>query len=135
LDNGPNPSLGALLPLQSTDARFQVVLSDVIGDLFDIVWWASAMSRAGEGVADMRAFLAGRDPSTLMDDPDFADRRDKLQKRMAVVIKQSKVRFHEPWGMVCLFWASGSRQSSGKLTAGDWIIDRPQPIEVGATAG
>jgi hypothetical protein len=135
LDIGPAPGLGKLIGLPSTDARFNVVLADVTGDLYDIVWWASAMSRAGEELLKMRAFLAGRDPIALADDHAFAQRRDKLQNVMAIVVKQSKVRFHEPFGMVCLFRASGSRQVSGKLAAGKLTIDRPWPFEVGVTAG
>jgi hypothetical protein len=135
VETGPNPGLRPLIPLSSNDARLNIVLQDVLGDLYDIVWWASAMSRGGKGIQEMQDFLQGRDPTTLADDPEFAKRREKLQKLMAAVVKESKVRFSEPWGMVCLFRASGGRQSSGKLTAENLIVDRPQPLERGAVAG
>src|SRR5581483_2080179 len=135
VEMGPSPQLRELIPLQSSDTRFNVVLEDVRGDVYDIVWWASAMVKAAEGVRQMEIFLAGRDPATLADDPEFTHKRENLQAIMANAVKQSKVRFHEPWGMVCLFWASGSRQSSGKLSAGNLIVDRPQPLEIGVMAG
>jgi hypothetical protein len=135
VEMGPTPALRRLVPLNSTDPRFNTVLQDVIGDVYDVVWWASSMAKAAAGIQEMREFLAGRDPVTLASDPEFTQKREKLQELMAGVVKRSKVRFHEPWGMVCLFWASGSRQASGKLTAGSLIVDRPQPLEVGAVAG
>jgi hypothetical protein len=112
---GPNAGLADTVPLAQSDARFPVVLNDVIGDLYDILWWARAMANAGTAVQSMREFLAGRDSISLKDDREFAQRRDSLQKSFAKVVKDSRVRFNEPWGMVCLFWASGSRESSGKL--------------------
>ena len=83
----------------------------------------------------MRAFLAGRDPIALADDHAFAQRRDKLQNTMAILVKQSKVRFHEPFGMVCWYWCVRLTASLGKLAAGKLTVDRPWPLEVGVTAG
>lgn len=127
LEIGPSPQLRSLIPLPSTDSRRDVVLADVTGDLYDIAWWAAGMQKAGKGLQDMRAFLAGRDPVSLAGDNEFAERRDKLQKLMVGVVKDSKLRFHEPWGMVCLFRASGSRQSSGKLVAGKLVVEKRRP--------
>jgi hypothetical protein len=127
LDIGPNPLLSELIPLASTDSRFDSVMADVRGDLYSIVWWATGLVKASKELKDMRAFLAGRNPVSLADDQDFAQRRDKLQRMMAGIVKDSNVRFHEPWGMVCLFWASGSRQSLGKLAARELMVDRHRP--------
>jgi hypothetical protein len=135
VDMGPSPALRTLLPVSSSDARFNVVLEDVSGDLYDVVWWAKSMVKAAAGIEDMQSFLAGRDPATLADDPEFTRKREGLQKLMAGVVKDSKVRFHEPWGMLCLFRASGGRQASGKLAAGNLIVDRAQPLEIGIVAG
>jgi hypothetical protein len=121
---GPSGQLRELIPLSSTDPRLSVILNDVSGDLYDIVWWANSMQKAGQALHDMRAFLAGRDPSTLRDNPDFASRRNALQKLMLGVVSASKVRFNEPWGMVCLYRAAGSRRSSGKITAGALAVQR-----------
>jgi hypothetical protein len=38
----------------------------------------------------------------------FKRKRNAFQKAMANAVKASTVRFDEPWGMVCLFWAGGS---------------------------
>jgi hypothetical protein len=127
LEIGPSPQLRTLIPLSSTDARRDVVLADVTGDLYDIAWWAAGMGKAGKGLQEMRTFLAGRDPLSLAGDADFAQRRDKLQKLMAGVVSDSKLRFHEPWGMVCLFRASGSAESSGRLVAGKLVVERRRP--------
>jgi hypothetical protein len=83
----------------------------------------------------MRTFLAGRDPVTLADNPDFAGRRDALQKLMLKVVASSKVRFNEPWGTVCLYWAAGSRRSSGKITTGTLLVQRDAPAETVSVAG
>lgn len=132
---GPDPSLANLIPLQSTDPRFTTVLQDISGDLYDIVWWADSMEKAGQALHDMRTFLAGRDPSTLRSDSGFANRCDALQKLMLGVVGSSKLRFDEPWGMVCLYWAAGSRSSSGKLIAGKLVLDKRTPLAAASRAG
>jgi hypothetical protein len=135
VETGPSPQLRELIPLSSTDPRLAVVLNDVSGDLYDIVWWANSMQQAGQALQDTRTFLAGRDPVTLAEDPDFAGRRDALQKLMLKVVASSKVRFNEPWGTVCLYWAAGSRRSSGKITAGTLVLQRNAPAEAASVAG
>jgi hypothetical protein len=41
------------------------------------------------------------------------------------MIKASKTRFDEPWGMVCLFWAGGSpRTAYGKTLAQRLTVER-----------
>jgi hypothetical protein len=118
---GPSAELRTLLPLSSTDSRFGIVLNDISGDLYDIVWWADSMQKAGAALHDIRSFLAGRTASNLAHDPDFARRRNDLQKLMLGVVRSSKVRFREPWGLVCLHRAAGSPRASGKLTAGSFV--------------
>ena len=133
VETGPSGQLRDLIPLSSTDSRFDLVLNDVSGDLYDIVWWAGSMQKAGQALDDMRTFLAGRDPATLAADAGFASRRVALQKLMLGVVNSSKVRFREPWGLVCLYWAAGSRQSSGKMTAGKLVLQKEaQPAAVSA---
>jgi len=118
LNLGPSPQLANLIPLSHTDDRFALVMADIRGDLYDINWWASGMTKAGKEVLNMRTFLAGRDPVSLKDDHEFAQRRDQLQKSLAKMVQESKLRFHEPWGMVSLFKASGCTRASGKLVTG-----------------
>ena len=127
VEMGPSGQLRELIPLLSTDSRLAVVLNDVSGDLYDIVWWANSMQKAGQALHDMRAFLAGRDPGTLANNPDFTSRSNALQKLMLGVVSASKVRFHEPWGLVCLYRAAGSRRSSGKIAAETLVLQRDAP--------
>jgi hypothetical protein len=121
---GPSPELRQLIPLAPSDPRRDLILSDITGDVYDIMWWAGSMREAGEELHRMRDFLAGRGPESLAKDAEFARRREKLQDLMAGVVKKSRVRFHEPWGMVCLFRASGSRQRTGKLVARQLSVER-----------
>jgi hypothetical protein len=123
---GPNPELRQLIPLDSTDPRFDLVLADVTGDLYDIVWWAGSMTQAGAALLKMRQFLNGRDPVGLKDDAEFQRNCAGLQKQMMSVVAKSKARFGVPWGMVSLFWSAGSpKGATGKLQSGNWSVARP----------
>jgi hypothetical protein len=123
---GPSPELRRLIPLNPGDARFDVVLADVTGDLYDILWWAGSMAKAGTALLEMRRFLNGRDPVGLKDDSGFQRNCEALQKLMMSVVAKSKARFGEPWGMVSLFWSAGSPAgASGKAQAGTWSVQRP----------
>lgn len=135
LQIGPNPGLRDLLSLSSSDPEFPLVLGAVTGDVYDIAWWADAMVNAGQALLAMRAFLSGRDPASLANDPAFKSRRDGLQKLMLKAVSASRMRFDEPWGMVCLYWAGGSRSSSGKLTSRTLTLERKSPMEAAVTAG
>ena len=134
LQIGPNPGLSDLIPLASSDPAFPVVLGDVRGDVYDIAWWADAMVNAGQALLAMRAFLSGRNPASLASDADFASQRDTLQKLMLKVVGSSQVRFDEPWGMVCLYWAAGSRSSSGRLISRTLTLERETPAGAVVTA-
>jgi hypothetical protein len=123
---GPSPELRQLIPLDRTDPRFDQVLADVTGDLYDIVWWAESMTQAGAGLLEMRQFLNGRDPVGLKDDVEFQRNCETLQQLMLSVVAKSKARFGEPWGMVSLFWSAGSPAgAAGRLQAGAWHVARP----------
>ncbi|HEY1985141.1 MAG TPA: hypothetical protein VGG85_07015 [Terracidiphilus sp.] len=121
---GPSPALQTVLPISSTDPRFGLVLPDVIGDVYQVLQWAHGMRKAGEALQDMRTFLAGRDPSSLANDSDFAQRRDQLQKRMSGVVSTAQMRFQEPWGLVSLFHAASAAHASGLMRAGSLVIQR-----------
>jgi hypothetical protein len=123
---GPSPELRQLIPLDPRDPGFDMVLADVSGDLYDIVWWAESMTKAGAALVEMRQFLKGRDPVGLKDDAEFQRQCAGLQKLMMSVVAKSKARFGEPWGMVSLFWSAGSPAgATGRLQAGNWIVARP----------
>jgi hypothetical protein len=122
---GPSPELRQLIPLDPRDPVFDVVLADVTGDLYDIVWWAESMTKAGAALVGMRQFLKGRDAVGLKDDAEFQRRCAGLQKLMMGVVAKSKARFGEPWGMVSLFWSAGSPAgATGRLQAGNWSVAR-----------
>jgi len=111
---GASPQLAQVAGINSANPNYQAILGQLIGDMYDITWWASGMQDAGKALQSMIAFLAGRNPSTLKSDPAFATERANLQKKMAKVIGASKTRFEEPWGLVCLNWAAGSQGASAR---------------------
>jgi hypothetical protein len=123
---GPSPALRDLIPMDHSDSRFEMALSLVSGDLYDIVWWARSMCDAGTSLNAVRQYLAGRDADGLRDDAEFLRLRDALQKTMLKVVSESKARFDQPWAMAALYWAAGTPgTASGKLTAGPWAVVRP----------
>jgi hypothetical protein len=122
LKTGPVPELAQILGISSTNSNYDAILSQLIGDVYDINWWASSMLDAGKQLQSMIAFLAGRDPVSLRNDHEFASQRAALQNKMAKVVGKSKARFTEPWGLVCLFWAAGSQGASARLVASDLTL-------------
>jgi hypothetical protein len=123
LETGPSPQLADVAGISSANPNYQMILSQLMGDVYDITWWASSMVDAGKQLQTMTTFLAGRDPVSIRNDPAFATQRADLQSKMAKVVSRSKVRFTEPWGMVCLFWASGSQGASAKVVTSTGTLD------------
>jgi Caspase domain len=102
-------SWAALKAAGPAAARFDLArrLGDVraehiIGDYIVIAWWSDAMAGAAKALVDMRQFLAGRSAASLAGDAEFAKKRAKLEKELADVIKESKARFGDPWGILAL---------------------------------
>lgn len=123
---GPSPELRHLIPLDRMNPRFDQALADVTGDLYDIVWWAESMTKAGAALLGMRQFLKGREAVGLKDDPEFQRNCAALQQLMMSVVAKSQARFGEPWGMVSLHWSAGSPAgATGRLQAGRWSVVRP----------
>jgi hypothetical protein len=125
LETGPSPQLAEVAGITTANSNYQAILSQLIGDMYDITWWASGMVEAGKQLQAMTTFLAGRNPNSLKNDPAFEKQRMALQKKMAKVIGNSKTRFQEPWGMIALFWAAGSQGASAKLVTPAITIARP----------
>jgi hypothetical protein len=123
---GPNDALAGLVGLHVTDSRAQFFLSYLRGDVYTIIWWANAMRSAGEAIVDMQQYLLTK---PLAGSHEFAQRRDRLQKKMAEVIGRSQTRFDEPWGLVALFWAAGSTGASARLVAQGLLLERPTTSE------
>jgi hypothetical protein len=121
LHTGANVNLGPLVGLSTADAE----VAYLIGDVLVINDWAGAMVEAGALVQDLRAFVGNCDASTLSQNNEFKKKRVALQQKMAVLVKASKTRFDEPWGMVCLFWAGGSpRTAYAKTAAERFTVER-----------
>lgn len=121
LSVGANSNLGPLVGLSTADPRVEYL----IGDVSVITSWAEAMVEAGALVLDMRRFVGNTDPAVLMQNNEFKNKRAALQSKLAAMVKASKVRFEEPWGMVCLFAAAGSPRSAyGKAVTRTLIVDR-----------
>jgi len=122
---GPVDSLGELMGLHLTDPRESNIIQFLKSDVYTISWWANAMQSAGESILEMQLFLARANPATLADSHDFANRRSQLQKKMAAVIATSRTQFDEPWGLISLFWASGSTGASARILAKNLLLQRP----------
>lgn len=125
VDTGPNDNLGPLVGLQLTDPKQLIITRFLASDVYTIDWWATAMQKAGAAILQMQQFLAGADPATVANSPEFASRREQLQKKMAGVISNSQAQFDEPWGLIAMFWAAGSRTASAKLVANGLLVVRP----------
>jgi hypothetical protein len=126
LEIGANVNLGPLVGLSTADPRVEYL----IGDVMVITDWAEAMVKAGTLVQDVRTFVGDAEPTTLFhNNNDFKKKREALQEKLAAMIKASKTRFDEPWGMVCLFWAGGSPHTAyGKTVTQRLTLERgPQP--------
>ena len=125
---GPNDNLGPLMGLHLTDSKGRMITQFLIGDVYTIDWWATAMQEAGDAVLEMQQYLGSADPATLAGNHEFASRRDQLQKKMAGVISRSRTRFDEPWGLVSLFWASGSSGASARLVTKELLLEKPDRV-------
>jgi|KBSMisStaDraftv2_1062788.scaffolds.fasta_scaffold05075_1 hypothetical protein len=113
LSLGPVPTIGPLAGLSADDPRVELL----VGDVYVISQWAAAMADAALQVQSMRIWISGADLHTVLSNPDFNRRREDLQKKLAGMIKTSKVRFAEPWGMVSLYWSAGSPNTAyGRIT-------------------
>lgn len=84
----------------------------VVGDFLLIEWWVDAMQSSGKLLADMRAFLQGKNAETLRNDNQFKKKSQALQEHMMNVVAQSKVRFHDPWGLIALYRTVGARAAT-----------------------
>jgi hypothetical protein len=122
---GANVNLADEMGLHQTDSTDRGIITLLIGDVYSIVWWADAMHQAGQAIQEMQQFLKNANPATLNDNHEFAQRRDALQKQMGKLIANSKTRFDEPWGLICLYWAAGSAGASAKLVASGLQITMP----------
>jgi hypothetical protein len=132
LEKGATNELGSLVGLDLDDPRVVYL----IGDMMDISGWARGMGDAGKLVLEIRKFVGAADPRTLAQNNEFKKKRDALQKAMSDMVKASKMRFDEPWGMVCLYWAGGSPATAyAKTSTRKLLVERGHPPALSAGAG
>lgn len=118
---GPNPNLGPLVGLDPNDAHVGVL----IGDVLVITTWADAMTRVGAAVRDIRSFVGNANPAALAQNNVFKQKSAVLQAKLSETVKSSTMRFEEPWGMVCLYWAAGSPSTSyAKISSASLNLER-----------
>jgi len=125
LETGPSPQLAEVAGITIDNSDYQAILSQLMGDVYDITWWSSGMVDAGKELQSMITFLAGQDPGSLKTNPAFETHRASLQKKMAKMIGNSKTRFAEPWGLVSIFYAAGSQGASGKVVMPAMTLTKP----------
>jgi hypothetical protein len=118
---GAAGDLGPLVGLDIADPRVEYL----IGDVLVIAEWADGMTKTGKLVLEMRNFVGNADPKMLAQNNEFKKKNDALQKATAGMIGNTKMRFDEPWGMVCLFWAGGSPATAyAKLSTQRLLVER-----------
>lgn len=111
---GQDAAWAALKAAGPAAARFdlarrlgEIRAEHIIGDYVVIRWWSDAMAAAARALVEMRQFLAGRTADSLAGDADFQKRRARLERELADVVRESKARFGDPWGLVALDGAAG----------------------------
>lgn len=77
-------------------------------DYVTIQWWADSMRSTAEFLVSMNRAFASK-PGMHPDDPDFQELRNNLAAHLKGVAAKATVLFGEPWGLVAMFLASGSR--------------------------
>ncbi len=102
------PSLHTVL---SPPLNAGIPLALITHDYTVITWWSAAMKKAGECVADMRAFLRsnGDDAEALKDNNDFKKKRAALESSLASIVQRSQPDFLDAWGVLAMYTAARRR--------------------------
>ncbi len=119
----------AVLPSPITggnESRQAIRVGVVTADYSVIVWWASAMAAAAEGLATLHDFLNGRDPVALDHDAEFQRRRRALEESVVKAVRSNQSTFDDPWGLVALFLASaGGATARARLVSTKLSLELP----------
>ena len=116
-------------PLGPTEASGFITLSDfrsirnespkvqnIIGDYIVIVWWAESMAKLGESLTKLRNFLKAN-PAVEPIDPRFQRLRQQVGRTIKNVVKDTKERFGDPWGLIAMDRAGNKKgQARVKVT-------------------
>lgn len=83
-------------------------LADITADYTLIMWWTSAMSSMGDGLAKLLTFIA-QNPRWDPENNTFKKLRADLDKKMVAVAQNTQAQFGEPWGLLALDLASNQK--------------------------
>ena len=126
-DAGQATIPSVLPPKISGGAAGGVQTAVVVHDYSLIVWWAETMADAAAKLAEMRRFLADRDPATLDADATFQKLRDGLASSLADSLRKNKASFDDPWGLLALFMASrGAAEISALVVSPKLTLSLPE---------
>lgn len=134
---GPNSALLDLLPVNAASPLRAPLLALVEGDLATIVWWASSMRSAGEALLAVRTFLENQHGPLDAHDPVFTAKREALHARLVGVVKNSRIRFDDPWGLVSLQRAASADRLTVHLSSASLHVDvenLPQPARAASNS-
>ena len=111
---GPTASSGFIRLDEFRSIRGEATkVQTVIGDYLVIVWWANSMAKLGESLAKLRNFLKAN-PDAQPADAKFQTRRRQVGKTIRDVVKDTKERFGDPWGLVAMNRA-GNQQGHARV--------------------
>ena len=80
--------------------------------------------------------MSAFDPNTLVQNGDFSKEVRRAAEKLAAMVGASRMRFDEPWGMVCPFWAAGSPQTAyAKAATQKLTIERGLRSALAASKG
>ena len=127
-DAGP-AALGTVLPGLPPES-----LAVVRADYTLIRWWSKAMRKMGEKLAEIREFFA-RNPNPAPEDSDFKALRAQLAADMAAVAENTRDEFAQPWGLLAMDRASGSKSAAlVRITGAVLSFERERPAKTGQLA-
>jgi hypothetical protein len=102
-------------------------LGAITADYTAIMWWAAAMSGAGQRPAAIRTWF-GQHPAAKQDDPQFQALRQNLASHLKTVVSTTNEQFGEPWGLLAMDGASGHRAGADILIIGPKVVRTKQRL-------
>jgi hypothetical protein len=89
------------------DAADSRLKSEILaGDYALIVWWADSMEKLGESLEEIIAFVNAH-PEAIAGDHRYRAMIRQLSDRLTNVVRHTKERFGDPWGIVAMDIATG----------------------------
>jgi hypothetical protein len=85
-----------------------VIVGAISTDYTAIMWWAESMHNVAKALRDLLAYVHSH-PNWNLQDRQFMSFRKKLDECLADVENKAKPQFSEPWGLLAMEMAAGSR--------------------------